>query len=68
MVIIPRDEYDAMRRSLQDRFGIDQNSTLDGDLAKSLAEYQRGKYYGPFYSAKDGVAFLKSHKRQAPKK
>ena len=68
LVVIPRTEYEAMRRSLQEFSNTKSKTTLDIDLAKSLAEYRAGQYYGPFHTAKDGIAFLKSHKKQAQKK
>lgn len=62
MVLIPRTEYEAMRRSLQERSAVSLKNTLDGELAKSLAEYRAGKHYGPFDTAKEAIAFLKAHR------
>ena len=68
LVVLPRKEYDALVQSSRSRLHPTEEQTLDADLAKSLAGYRAGKYYGPFDTAKDGVAFLKSHKKQAQKK
>ena len=68
LIVMSRAEYEAMRRSLKELSGVIPENTLDADLAKSLAEYRAGKYVGPFDTAKDGVAFLKSHKKQAQKR
>ena len=68
LVVLPRKEYDALVRASQPQFRPTEKQIIDNDLAKSLAEYRAGQYYGPFDTAKDGIAFLKSHKKQAQKK
>lgn len=68
LVLIPRTEYEAMRRSLRERPSSVLENELDADIKKSLAEYRAGKYFGPFDTAKEAVAFLRSHKKQARKR
>ncbi|OGZ96563.1 MAG: hypothetical protein A3J10_01095 [Candidatus Sungbacteria bacterium RIFCSPLOWO2_02_FULL_54_10] len=63
LVVIPRSEYEAMRRSLKGRTVKSAESDLDANIKKSLAEYRAGKYYGPFDTADEAVAFLTSRRK-----
>lgn len=49
LVIIPRKEYEDLLKVRK------WKNILDKDLQKSLAEYQKGKFFGPF----DSVSRLK---------
>jgi len=68
LVLVPRKEYEAMRRSLREHPAHAAGSELDADIKKSLTEYRAGKYFGPFDTTKEAVTFLRSHKQQARKK
>ena len=36
---------------------------FDKDLDKSIKEYKEGKFFGPFYNAKEGIKFLETHRK-----
>ena len=58
LIIMPRRQYEKF-------LSVFKNKTytqLDRDLNKSIAEYETGKYFGPFETAKESIAFLKSHR------
>ncbi|MBI4159729.1 hypothetical protein HY504_01050 [Candidatus Wolfebacteria bacterium] len=61
LVIMPRKEYEAFLRLLKRSKGKSY-SQLDMDLDEAIAEYRAGKFFGPFDTAKAGIAFLKSRK------
>lgn len=63
LVVLPRQEYEAMQRSLKEQEIVIQKKILDAHLEESLAEIRAGKSYGPFATAKDAIAFLKSHRK-----
>lgn len=63
LIIIPRDEYEAMLHSLKEQSRlILQKKILDAELLKATKEYKSGKYYGPFETAEEGIGFLKSRR------
>lgn len=60
LVVLPRVEFEAMRRLLKARGRVVRERVLDVDLAKAIKEYKAGQYYGPFGTAAEGIAFLKT--------
>ena len=77
VAVIPRKEYDALVRAKNGaRELITVKRTmkvpkkyekfydeLDQELTESLREVDAGHYYGPFDTAEDGIAFLKSREK-----
>lgn len=61
LVLIPRKEYERFLRVQKDKAFYEE---LDRDLDKAIQDYKKGKYYGPFKTAKEGIRFLKSRKLQ----
>lgn len=64
LVVLPRQEYEDMRRSLKEQEHVIQKKILDAHIEESLAEIRAGKCYGPFDSAGKAVAFLRSHRHK----
>lgn len=58
-VVIDRDEYTPAQRR-----------RIDAQLAKSISDFRKGRYYGPFNSAEEAIASMKAElkKRAAAKK
>ena len=64
LVLVPRTEYEAMRRSLRERSVPLSENNLDVDIEKSLAEYRAGKYFGPFDTVDELIRSLKGRQKR----
>ncbi len=64
LVLLPRTEYEAMRRSIQKHTAEVPRSALDADIQKSLAEYRAGKYFGPFDTVDELMRSLKGRQKR----
>ena len=62
LVIIPREEYDTLRRLFRVSTDSPAKSALDRDLRKAIKEYREGKFVGPFTSARALMRSLLSNK------
>jgi len=62
LVVIPRKQYEELLRLAQ-KSREPFNKQFDKDLDKSIKEYKEGKFFGPFYNAKEGIKFLETHRK-----
>lgn len=62
LILVSREEYERLLRLADKK----RYTSLDRDLDESIAEYKTGKFFGPFDTAKTGIAFLKSLESRKP--
>ena len=60
LVIISRHEYEKFLLIAKKK-GYTQ---LDREIGEAIQEYRAGKYFGPFVTAKESIAFLESHRKK----
>ena len=58
LILIPRRDYDRLLARSK------PVSELDKRLALALEEVRQGKVYGPFSTAAEGIAFLRSQRKK----
>jgi len=67
LVLIPRRDYERLV-SDSSKETVKRDSRIDRELALALGDVKKGKMYGPFSTAAEGIAFLRSRHRQPQKK
>ncbi|MFH1170899.1 MAG: hypothetical protein V1704_05050 [Candidatus Vogelbacteria bacterium] len=67
LVVIPRWDYEQLVSDSSKEI-IKRDPKIDRELALALDDIKKGRVHGPFSTAAEGIAFLRSRRRQPQKK
>lgn len=63
LVVLPRRDYDQLvADSVKET--VKRDPEIDRALALALDDVKKGRVYGPFSTAAEGISFLRSRRRQ----